>query len=177
MPSLFDLRLARCTLSIYALMFYVPQITKMPEHRHNICMRVVEGGGGVCVPVCVMGLRVKFILCKCAEQKATVDDEAEAKQATWGGVKKREKGRERGSVRAACREQRHATYSVSLCHKMFCQCPPEKKGLYFICLSLSLSSLTHSAGSSASFTVLPPLSSSFTSLSTLVPPLPLLFPA
>lgn len=62
-------------LSIYALMFYVPQITKMPEqaqHMHGgvcVCVRVC-----VTKPVCVMGLRVKFILCKCEEQKATVDE-------------------------------------------------------------------------------------------------------
>lgn len=85
LPSRFDLRLARCILSIYALMFYVPQITKMPEQAQH-----THGGVGVCVPVCVMGLRVKCILCKSAEQKATVDEAGKACHV--------EGGRTRGSA-------------------------------------------------------------------------------
>lgn len=42
-----------------------------------VCVRVC-----VTKPVCLMGLRVKFILCKCEEQKATVD---EAGKACEGG--------------------------------------------------------------------------------------------
>lgn len=80
-------------------------------------------------------------------------------------VKKREKGE---AALEQCVESRGMPHILSVCAtKCFASALPKKKGFVFH-LSLTLSSLTHFAGSSAFFALLPPLSSSSSSLFTLV---------